>query len=125
MIQGRSWKLDDLESHLDTLVSERYAITRHNSESSIVWLLQLLISLLGAVYLRDKGHQSPTNFAVERSPLPRDMPSYDSRPQEPQRAGVQHSGSLDDHQSSDSNNDHYDVVHPDRHRMESNADGAP
>jgi len=85
--------------------------------------LSLSLSLSGAVYLRD---QSPTNFAVERSPLPRDMPPYDSRSQEPQRAGVQHSGSLDDHQSPPGSNiDHYDVVHPVRHGVESKADGAP
>ncbi|KAI9567826.1 hypothetical protein HD554DRAFT_2172886 [Boletus coccyginus] len=105
--KGRSWKLDDLESHLDSLVSERYAITRHNS----------------AVYLRDKEYQSLTNFSVERMPLPRDMSPYDSRSQEPQSAGVQHSGSLDDHRSSPgSNGGRYDVVHPDRHRTESDAD---
>lgn len=39
LMQGRSWKLEDLESNLDTLVSEHYTIARHNSEIPVVWFL--------------------------------------------------------------------------------------
>ncbi|KAH0840240.1 hypothetical protein J3R83DRAFT_1246 [Lanmaoa asiatica] len=70
--KGRSWKLEDLESHLDALVSE-HAIARHNS----------------TVYLRDK--EDPlTHFALERSPLSSDMPVEWG-----QYAVAQYHGSLD------------------------------